>query len=829
MSKTTDITSKTSKSGTTKKRAAAEKTTASKPARTSKPAAAKKTATRTPRAGKTATGGKAAPSSGRKFAAPRAVDATGKNLVIVESPAKARTLTGYLGSDYVVQATVGHLIDLPPKRLGVDLENEFEPEYVVIEGKESVLSALKKSARDAREVFIATDPDREGEAIAFHVARELRNGHNRKLHRVLFNEITRSGVLKAMSIPGDISMPKVDAQQARRVLDRLVGYLVSPLLQKIVARGLSAGRVQSVALRLICEREEEIRAFVKEEYWTVEAYLRTARKELFLARLVKIKNEKPDIKDETTAKAAVEDIQKHPFNLTDLKVKPASSRPYAPYTTSTLQQDASRRLGFSNDRTMAVAQALYEGVNAGKDGLVGLITYMRTDSTRLAPEAVAAARDYIADKFGTDYLPDTARVYVTKKSAQDAHEAIRPTGVQRDPAAMKKYLNPEQFRLYEMIWQRFVACQMADARFEVTTATLMAGPYEFRASGRRLLFPGHLAVLGAVAEEKRQTKESENEEDDDITRDLPKLEVGKTYAVDKITPTQHFTEPPPRFNAGSLVKALDELGIGRPSTYASIVSVLVKRRYVELKERRFHPTTLGETVNKVLVDQFPDIFNVDFTAKMEGELDLVESEEYGWREVIKDFYTPFSKRLSKVEKNRIALKEAQEEVTDKMCPDCGSPLIMKWGRSGQFLGCSNYPECRHTEPLEHEKPPEVAETTCPNCGKPMAPKKSRFGWFLGCTGYPDCKTTMPLNNSESVPCPNPGCTGMITQKRSRRGAFWGCSRYPDCDFISSYKPVAEPCPNCGSPYMEDKELKSGHFHQCPKCKHKVDVGAGVKV
>jgi len=826
MSKTTDKSSKTSKTGTTKKRVTVEETTTPKTKRTTKTAAAKEP-TRAPRTSLSKAAGEKKGTSVRRSVTSHAVDATGKNLVIVESPAKARTLTGYLGSDYVVQATVGHIIDLPPKRLGVDVEHEFEPEYEVIEGKEGVLAALKKSARDAREVYIATDPDREGEAIAFHVARELSNGRHKIMHRVLFNEITRSGVLKAMSLPGDISQPKVDAQQARRVLDRLVGYLVSPLLQKIVARGLSAGRVQSVALRLICEREEEIRAFVKEEYWTVEAYVRTAKKELFLARLVKINNEKPDLKDEKTATAAVADIQKHPFKLTDLKVKPATSRPYAPYTTSTLQQDASRRLGFSNDRTMAIAQALYEGMNAGKDGLVGLITYMRTDSTRLAPEAVAAAREYVASKYGAEFVPDQARVYVSKKSAQDAHEAIRPTGVQRDPAAMKKYLTPEQFKLYEMIWQRFVACQMADARFEVTTATLMAGPYEFRASGRRLLFPGHLAVLGAVAEEKRQTKETE-EEDDDLTRDLPKLEVGKTYALDKITPTQHFTEPPPRYNAGSLVKALDELGIGRPSTYASIISVLVRRRYMELQERRFHPTTLGETVNKVLVAQFPDIFNVDFTAKMEEELDGVENEEYEWRKVVGDFYEPFSKRLSKVEKNRVALKEANEEVTDKMCPDCGSPLIMKWGRSGQFLGCSNYPECRHTEPLENEKAPEVPETMCPNCGKPMAPKKSRFGWFLGCTGYPECKTTLPLNNSESVPCPRCG-TGMVSQKRSRRGAFWGCSRYPDCDFISSYKPVAEPCPNCGNPYMEDKDLKSGHFHQCPKCKHKVDVKAGAAV
>jgi DNA topoisomerase-1 len=746
--------------------------------------------------------------------------ARGRNLVIVESPAKARTLSGYLGSDYVVQATIGHIWDLPPKRLGVDLEHEFEPEYEVIDGKANVIADLKRNARDKSAVYIATDPDREGEAIAYHVAQEIGNGR-RRLHRVLFNEITRDGVRKAMAHPGEIDAPKVAAQQARRVLDRLVGYMVSPLLQKIIARGLSAGRVQSVALRLICEREQEIRSFKREEYWTVEAYLLTAKKEPFLARLVKIGEAKPELKNEQAATATVEDILRQQFLLTDLKVKPTRSRPSAPYTTSTLQQDASRRLGFSNERTMGVAQALYEGVKVGSEGLVGLITYMRTDSTRVAPEAVAAARDYISERFGPEFLPEKPPVYTTKKSAQDAHEAIRPTGVHRDPASVKKYLTADQLKLYELIWRRFVACQMADALYEVTTATLMAGSYEFRAIGRRLLFAGHLQVLAELTEEKPKDTEGEEE---DLKRDLPKLEVGKTYAADRITPTQHFTEPPPRFNPGSLVKALDELGIGRPSTYASIISVLVRRRYVEQKERRFHPTTLGEAVNRVLVDQFPDIFNVNFTARMEEELDAIENEGEDWHKVVKDFYKPFSKSLEKVSRNRHEIRKASEAVTDKKCPKCGGALVVKWGRSGQFLGCSNYPQCRHTEPLESEKAPVVPPTNCPNCGKLMVLKRSRFGWFLGCTGYPECKTILPLENGESVPCPRPGCTGRVSQKRSRKGkSFWGCSKYPDCDFVSWYKPVLEPCPQCGHPYMEDKPLQSGHVWQCPKCKHKVPV------
>ena len=744
----------------------------------------------------------------------------GKNLVIVESPAKARTLNGYLGGKYLVQATVGHIWDLPQKRLGVDVDSGFEPEYEVIEGKNDVVESLKKNARNAREIFVATDPDREGEAIAYHIAQVVANG-KQVIHRVLFNEITRDAVLRAMTKPGDIDIAKVEAQQARRVLDRLVGYLVSPLLQKIITRGLSAGRVQSVALRLICEREDEIRAFVAVEYWTIAADLLTAKREQFQAKLVRIDGKKAEVNNEKDAKKIVAAAQKHAFTLTDLKTRPKSSAPSAPYTTSTLQQDAARRLSFSNDRTMGIAQALYEGVEIGRDERIGLITYMRSDSIRVAPEAAAAAKEYVAAKFGEEYLPPKPRIYASKKAVQDAHEAIRPTDVKRDPQSVKRYLTADQFKLYEMIWRRFVASQMADAKFDVTTAVLSAGPYEFQASGRRTVFLGHLHVLSELHEErpKNATEELEAE----LSHELPKLEVGKEYKVEKITPAQHFTEPPPRYNSASLVKTLDELGIGRPSTYAQIISTLVKRKYIENKERRFYPTTLGETVSKLLVAQFPDVFNVDFTAKMEEELDGIENDHADWRQVVQDFYGPFSKNLSKVEKNRQKLKKATTEVTDKICSDCGGKLVMKWGRAGQFLGCENYPECRHTEPLEAEKAPEIPETVCPNCGKLMQAKKSRFGeWFLGCTGYPDCKTTLPLPSKENVPCPR--CDGTVSRKRSKRGkSFWGCSKYPECDFISWYKPLPEPCPNCGNKYMEDKPLKSGHIKQCPKCKHKIEV------
>ncbi len=749
----------------------------------------------------------------------------GKSLVIVESPAKARTLNGYLGGKYLVQATVGHIFDLPQKRLGVDIEHGFEPEYEIIEGKNDVVESLKKNARNAREIFIATDPDREGEAIGFHIARELGNG-KKNVHRVLFNEITRDAVLRAMTKPGVIDQAKVDAQQARRVMDRLVGYMVSPLLQKIITRGLSAGRVQSVALRLICEREDEIRVFKAVEYWTIAADLLTQKNEKFQAKLVRIDGKKAEVGTEKDAKKIVADAQKRKFLLTDLKTRPKSSAPSAPFTTSTLQQDAARRLGFSNDRTMGIAQALYEGVEIGKGDRVGLITYMRSDSTRIAPEAAAAAKEYVAAKFGKEYLPGKPRIYASKKAAQDAHEAIRPTDVNRDPKSVKRYLTADQFKLYEMVWSRFLASQMADAKFDVTTAVLTAGPYEFQASGRRTVFLGHLHVLSELHDErpKNATEELEAE----LSHELPKLEVGKTYKLEKITPTQHFTEPPPRYNAASLVKILDELGIGRPSTYAQIISTLVKRKYIENKERRFYPTTLGETVSKLLVAQFPDVFNVDFTAKMEEELDSIENDHVEWRQVVEDFYGPFSKNLTKVEKNRQKLKKQNTEVTDKKCSDCGGKLVIKWGRSGQFLGCENYPECRHTEPLEAEKPPEVPETICPNCGKLMAPKKSRFGWFLGCTGYPNCTTTLPLNPADAVPCPK--CAdGRVSMRRSRKGrTFWGCSNYPTCDFISWYKPLPEQCPSCGNPFMEDKPLKSGHIKQCPKCKHKIEVEAAVK-
>ncbi|MCC6476607.1 type I DNA topoisomerase [bacterium] len=803
-----------------------KKTSAKKPV---KKAASKATAPKTKASAKKAASAatKAVKSARKGPVSYGEVSALGRKLVIVESPAKAKTLAGYLGKEYAVAASVGHVRDLPEKRLGVNLKKNFEPEYVIITGKESVIEMLKRNAGVASEIFVATDPDREGEAIAYHIAHELNSAGEKKIRRVLFNEITRDAVRKAMEKPGRIDDSKVDAQQARRVLDRLVGYLVSPLLQRIIARGLSAGRVQSVALRLICEREADIRAFVTQEYWTILAELAAGKKETFEAKLTKIDGQKAEVPDEKSAQKIVKACTGKEFKLGDLKARPTKSSPSAPYTTSTLQQDASRRLGFSNDRTMSVAQQLYEGVELGKEGSVGLITYMRTDSVRVSPDALGAVREMIANRYGKDYVPASPRAFKTKSSAQDAHEAIRPTDVTRDPSSVKKYLKPDQLKLYEMIWKRFVASQTEDARFEVTTANLTCGIYEFRAGGRRILFPGHLQVLAELADES--PKDAREQLEADMTNELPALKVGSSYPAQKITPDQHFTEPPPRFNPGSLVKALDELGIGRPSTYAQIISVLVRRKYIVTEQRRFQPTELGEAVNKVLVEQFPDIFNVSFTAQMEEELDSIENDKVDWRKVVQDFYTPFSVDLERVKVASREIKKSVQETLDRPCPECGNELVIKWGRSGKFIACTNYPECKYTEALEGEKAPEVPDTECPNCGKPMAPKRSRFGWFLGCTGYPDCKTTMSLPDPNAIDCPREGCGGKVSARKSRRGKlFYGCSNYPNCDFVSWYLPVRETCPECGNNYMEEKALKAGTVRQCPKCKHKIEIAPAAK-
>ncbi len=746
------------------------------------------------------------------------------SVVIVESVAKTKTIKKFLGKSYTVLSSVGHIKDLPKRSLGIDIEDSFQPQYITIRGKGKILSNLKQAASSADKVFIATDPDREGEAIAYHIFEEIKN-KNAHIHRILFNEITEKAVLEAIQQPLSISENKVEAQKARRVLDRLVGYQISPILWQTIYRGLSAGRVQSVALRLIVERERDIQNFKPQEYWTITAQVQGEKSNPFFTNLIKIKNNKPEIKDEKSAHSIVTDLRMKKFAVKDITKKQVLRKPGAPFTTSTMQQEAARRLGYSAKKIMAIAQQLYEGVELGTEGSTGLITYMRTDSTRLADEAVAAARDYIAYAFGLDYLPKTARIYKVKKGAQDAHEAIRPTSTKREPKKIKRYLTADQFKLYELIWNRFIACQMSDARLNQTTIDIKAGliadneireDYLFRTTGSIVTFRGFLQAYDDFAD---SNGDKENEQ-------LPKekipenLKAGEILQLLDLMPKQHFTKPPARFSESSLVKELDLLGIGRPSTYALIISTLLARKYVEKNVRQLIPTELGFTVNDILIQNFPTIFNTKFTAQMEAELDDIEADKKSFSTVIKDFYSPFSQALDATKSKKEVIRDSLIKNTEETCPDCGKPLIERWGRNGKFIGCSGYPECRYTRPLEGE-----AVTTgevCEKCGKPMVVKNGRFGRFLACSGYPECKNNKPF--TLGIGCPKDSCDGKIVERKSRAGkTFYGCSKYPACDFASWYKPLALACKNCGSPYLEQRYNKSiGNYLYCPKCKTKYE-------
>lgn len=734
-----------------------------------------------------------------------------KNLVIVESPTKSRTLAKFLGRNYAIKATSGHLLDLPKSKLGIDLENDFEPDYKVIKGKAKIIKELQDAAKKADKVYLAPDPDREGEAIAYHVAGKL-EASNGQLFRVTFNEITKRAVLAGIEQATTIDQSKVDAQQARRLLDRLVGYKVSPVLWKTICRGLSAGRVQSVALRIICEREAEIDAFTPVEFWKFAGIFLTESDVEFAARLFKIDGEDVAISSEADAVALEEKLLAESYKVDSVQVEQRKRRALPPYITSTLQQDASVRLGFAPKRTMMIAQSLYEGVELGDEGPVGLITYMRTDSVRIAQEAVAAAREFIVEKYGPEYYPEKPNFYKSKKSAQDAHEAIRPTYMAHPPEKVKRYLNKDQFRLYELIWNRFLASQMAPARFDQLTIDILGGKYKFRVTSQTVTFPGFLAVYTMTPEENGNGNgDSDN---------LPELKEGDGLKLKDVEPTQHFTKPPPRFTEASLVKELESDGIGRPSTYAQIISTLRDRKYVDLEQRRLIPTDLGKTVNTLLVDQFPEIFSIKFTADMETELDKVEAGEYGWKAVLSDFYTPFSERLKTVEENRDEIKKATQKVSDIVCDKCGSPMIEKWSRNGRFLACSAYPECKNTMSMDGSAEEEIDEV-CDLCGSPMVIKQGRFGRFIACSAYPKCKNTKAL--SIGVKCPRPDCDGNVVEKKTKRGkSFWGCSRYPKCDYASWYKPVAKSCPACGaSPMVEKDSRKYGPHLQCLECKYRL--------
>jgi len=714
-----------------------------------------------------------------------------KRLVIVESPAKARTLSNILGKEYEVRASVGHVRDLPKSQLGVDVENEFQPRYIVPKDKKEVVKALKEAAKTASTVYLATDPDREGEAISWHLLEAI--GLDGKPHRrVEFHEITHDAVQEAFEKPREIDMRLVDAQQARRVLDRLVGYKISPILWRKIHRGLSAGRVQSVALRIVVDREREIEAFQPQEYWTIDADLAKQGdpdENAFAARLVGLPGEKKaEIDNGERAEAVASDLRRSRYGVREVKKRQQVRRPSPPFTTSTLQQEASRRYGFSAKRTMAVAQQLYEGLDIPGEGQTGLITYMRTDSLNLAQVARDEARAYITSKYGGDFVPSQPRFYKTKaKGAQEAHEAIRPTSVRREPAAIKKSLTTDQFKLYSLIWQRTVASQMADAVFDQMTVEIdavaegVAEPYRLRATASHLRFPGFRQVY-------IEARDSDSDEDQE--RSLPPLDEGDALRALQIKPEQHFTEPPPRYTEATLVKALEENGIGRPSTYAPIMSTIQDRGYVKKEGRALKPTELGFVVADMLIERFPDVVDVTFTARMEEELDEVATGERQWPPVVQEFYEPLLKDLENAEE-----APRVEEETEEICEKCGRPMIKRWGRFGQFLACSGFPECKNTRPLDGEEPQEVPDEKCDICGSAMVIKRGRFGQFLACTRYPECKGSRPLLKKLGIACPKDG--GEIVEKRSKRGrTFYACANYPDCDFTSWSRPLKQPCPQC---------------------------------
>ena len=799
---------------------ATKKTSSSaKPARPAKGAkpAAKAAKPRTARKGTKRAAKARAPRSTGNGAGIRAGDA----LVIVESPTKAKTIGKYLGAGYSVRATVGHVRDLPTRKLGVEIEGDgrrFTPEYVTIKGKTQTLSDIKKAARAASHVYLATDPDREGEAIAWHVAEQIGTGV--PTERILFHEITKEAIREAMAQPGQIDQNKVDAQQARRILDRLVGYKASPILWKTIKTGLSAGRVQTVALRLLVEREREIRAFTPTEYWTIEA-LCAFGGQTFEASLHKVDGHKPVLPDEAAAQAVVDTVRAMPFVVSSVEKKQRRKKPAAPFTTSTLQQEAAKKLGFSSRRTMRAAQDLYEGIEIGEDGPTGLITYMRTDSVRVSEAAIASVRDFIGRQYDKRYLPDAPNAYSTRKAAraQDAHEAVRPTDVLRRPEHVQRYLEPDQYRLYQLIWQRFVASQMTPAVYDMTIVDFDLGRYLFRATGSVLIFDGYHVLYS----EGREVEEGKSVED---LPPIPPLSQGDQVEVREITPSQHFTEPPPRYSEASLVKELERLGIGRPSTYSAIISTLTAREYVRVDQRRFFPTELGEMVETMMVRNFPDIFNVAFTSQMEEELDQIEEEGKEWQDVLRDFYGPFTHALEAVDLNALVAEAHgldSAKLAQEKCPRCGSAIELRTGRFGPYLACVKYKDtCDYVKSLKKDRAPDrPSDEKCHLCSAPMVIKTGRFGEFLACTRYPECKGTrsIPLG----IKCPKDG--GDLAERRTKKGkSFWGCMNYPACDFSTWNKPVAETCPECGWVGMEQKKTRAdGETRTCMKCGNRIVV------
>ncbi|MGA1841400.1 MAG: type I DNA topoisomerase [bacterium] len=781
-----------------------------------------------------------------------------QSLIIVESPTKVRTLKKFLGSDYLIKASVGHIKDLPKNRLGVDIENGFRPEYITIRGKAKILNEIKNTARKAEKIFLAPDPDREGEAIGWHIANEIEAPKD-KIYRVLFNEITKGAVLKGLKTPSRIDLNKVNAQQARRILDRLVGYQISPILWEKVKWGLSAGRVQSVAVRIICEREREINAFVPEEYWSITAILEGDNPPVFPAKVHQYKGKKLSIPDKSHADKILDILKTETYKVKQVAKREQKRRPLPPFITSTLQQEASRVYRFPAKKTMAVAQRLYEGKVLGEEGSVGLITYMRTDSTRLAAEAVEEVRALIKEQFGPEYCPSKPLMYKSRKIAQEAHEAIRPTSVYRKPESIQPFLDKDEYAVYSLIWKRFAACQMSDALFDITTIDIEAGDYTLRTSGSCMRFDGYLKLYQQKSKGKDQESEDSGEKEE--AKVLPPLREGEDLTLKELSPKQHFTQPPPRYTEASLIKELEEKGIGRPSTYAAILSTILNREYVISKERQLYPTELGFIITDLLVENFPQILNVKFTAMMEDRLDQIEEGKEDWIGALNAFYETFHGAL---EKAKNEMKDIKHEgiQTDIACDLCGMPMVIKWGRNGQFLSCSGYPKCKNTKQFERTEDgkvviaePETAKMKCEKCGRDMVIKHSRYGAFLGCSGYPECKNVVSLKGTDQtqqekevtgekcekcgepmvikngrygrflscsnypkckfvkplgigVNCPQDGCGGELVERRSKQGrVFYSCSRYPECNFATWEKPIPVKCPKCGYPIMYESSGK----------------------
>ena len=730
-------------------------------------------------------------------------------LVIVESPAKARTLGRYLGKEFTVVASVGHVRDLPKHELGIDVERGFEPQYEQLPSKRKVIGEIQRAAKKATRVLVATDPDREGEAIGWHLA-ELLEAVDSPIERVLFHEITKRAVQEAIRHPRPIDTNLVQSQQARRVLDRLVGYTLSPLLWEKVKRGLSAGRVQSVALKMICDREGEIEAFVPEEYWHIDARLAAALPPSFVARLATREGKKYVVRDGETAAAVRSEVEGGSFVVAKVATRRRQQRPAPPFVTAKMQQAAYARHRFPVRKTMQIAQKLYEGVDLGAGERVGLITYMRTDSVRVASEAVAAVRELITTSFGPDSLPGKPNFFKNRSEAQDAHEAIRPTDAARTPDSVARFLSADELRLYTLVWQRFVASQMTAAQFDVTDVHVEAGRYGFRARGEVEVDPGYLRVYREDEAAESPAKTARDQEDEEPTsRRLPALTKGEQLRLEELTNTQKFTQPPARFTESTLVKALEENGIGRPSTYAQIIATLSVRDYVSKLKGAFVPTELGKLVTRMLTASFGDLINERYTARMEEQLDAIAEGRLAWREALATFWQAFTSDLDKARAAMVSVKRSGVETTEK-CPTCGAPMILRFGRYGEYLACSNYPTCKTTRepgaPLEEETP------LCPLCGAPMVKKRSRFGPFWACSRYPTCKGTRKIagrgaspNTPSGVRCPACG-EGELVEKRSRRGrSFWGCSRYPHCKHTVAWKPVPQPCPSCGAPFLVEKK------------------------